>query len=125
MRWYAPRAPIHEGRSREVSISVLVAIAPQMYREAVVHLLKSRRPDLEVEACPPEDLDQRLALFVPGFLLCHDTASEERERVRNRVEICYSDSLDATIFREEQTTRVADISLERLLTVLDLIAILE
>ncbi len=104
---------------------MLVAIAPQMYREAVVHTLKSRRPDVEVEACPPEDLDQKLALLQPDLLLCHDTAPKAREQVRNRVEIMYSDSLDATIFREGQITRITDISLERLLTVLDLIAILE
>lgn len=104
---------------------MLVAIAPQMYRETVVHTLKSHRPDLEVEACPPEDLDRKLALLLPDLLLCHDTAPKERELVRDRVEICYSDSLDATIFRDSQTTRVADISMQRLLTVLDLIAILE
>jgi hypothetical protein len=96
-----------------------------MYRETVVHTLESRRPDLEVERCPPEDLDQQLALLQPDFLVCHDTAPEARERVRDRVEICYSDSLDATIFREGQATRVRDISLERLLSVLNLIAILE
>jgi hypothetical protein len=106
-------------------VSVLVAIAPQMYREAVVNTLKNRRPDVEVDACPPEELDQKLDLFQPDFLLCHDTAPEARERIHNRVEIIYSDSLDATIFRDGESTRVADISLERLLTVLDQIAVLE
>jgi len=97
-----------------------------MYREALIHTLKSRRPDVEVEACSPEDLDQKLALLQPElFLMCHDTAPEARERIHNRVEINYSDSLDATIFRDGQSTRVADISLERLLTVLDQIAVLE
>jgi hypothetical protein len=106
-------------------VSVLVAIAPQMYREAVVNTLKSRRPDVEIDACPPEDLDQKLALFQPELLLCHDTAPEAREWIHNRVEINYSDSLDATIFRDGQSTRIADISLERLLTFLDQIAVLE
>jgi hypothetical protein len=107
-------------------MSVLIAIAPQMYREALIHILKSRRPEIEVEACPPEDLERKLTLLESNlFLVCHDTAPEARERVRNRVEIRYSDSLDATIFRGGESTRVADISLERLLTVLDLIAVLE
>ena len=57
--------------------------------------------------------------------MCHDTAPEARQRVRNRVEICYTYSLDATIFRDDQTTRVADVSLERMLAALDLIAVLE
>jgi len=58
-------------------------------------------------------------------LVCHDTAPEARKRVRNRVEIGYSDSLDATIIREDQTTRVEDISPEGLLKVLEQSAILE
>jgi len=106
-------------------VSVLITIAPQMYREAVIHTLKSRRPEIEVEACPPEDLDRKLALLEPDLLVCHDTAPEARERMRNRVEICYTDNLEATIFRDDQTTRVADVGLERLLTVLDMIAVLE
>ena len=96
-----------------------------MYRETVIHTLESRRPDLKVESCPPEDLDHQLALLQPDFLVCHDTAPEARERVRDRVEIIYSDGLDATIIRDDQATKVSDIGLERLLTVLDLIAILE
>ena len=47
--------------------------------------------------------------------MCLATVPEERKQVRSRVEIIYSDTLDATICREEQTTRVADISLEWLL----------
>lgn len=96
-----------------------------MYRETVAHTIRSRRPDVEVETCPPEDLDQKLALLQPELLVCHDTAPAARERARNRVEICYRDSLDTTIIREDQATRVADISLERLLKVLHLIAMLE
>ncbi len=103
---------------------MLIAIAPQMYRETVVHAVSSRRPDLEVESCSPEDLERNLALLQPDFLLCHDTAVEARERILNRVEVNYSDSLDATIFREGQVTRVGDISLNRLLSFLDLIAIM-
>ena len=106
-------------------MSVLVTISPRMYRETVAHTIRSRRPDAGVQTCPPENLDRQLALLEPDFLVCHDTVLEARERVRNRVEICYSDSLEATISREAQATRVADISLERLLIVLNLIAILE
>lgn len=76
---------------------VLVAIAPQMYRETVAHAIRSRRPDVEVQTCPPEDLDRKLALLEPDFLVCHDAVPKARECVRNRVEVNYSDSLDATI----------------------------
>jgi hypothetical protein len=106
-------------------MSVLIAIYPQMYREAVVHTIRSCRPDVEVEPCPPEDLDRKLALLQPELLVCHDTAPEARKGVRNRVEIGYSDSLDAIIIRDERATRVTDIGLEGLLKVLDQSAILE
>ncbi len=67
---------------------------------------------------PPEDFNRRLASLEPNFLLCQDTVPEARERVRDRVEIVYSDGLDATIIRDDQTTKVSNIGLERLLTVL-------
>jgi len=96
-----------------------------MYRDAIVHTIRSYRPDVEVEPCLPEDLDVKLDLLQPELLVCHDTAPGVRKRVHNRVEIGYSDSLDATIIRDGQVTSVTDIGLEKLLTVLDQSAILE
>ena len=106
-------------------MNVLIAVYPQMYRDSIVHTIRSYRPDVEVEPCPPEHLEQKIALLQPDLLVCHDTAPEARMHVRNRVEIGYSDSLDATIIIDDQATRVTYISLERLLTVLDQSAILE
>src|SRR5215218_6062868 len=106
-------------------MNVVVAIYPQMYRDSIVHTIRSYRPDVEVESCHPEDLDVKLALFQPELLVCHDTAPGARKRVPNRVEIGYSDSLEATIIRDDQATKVTDISLEQLLEVLDQSAILE
>ena len=96
-----------------------------MYRDSIVHTIRSYRPDVEVEPCHPEDLDLKLTLFQPELLVCHDTAPGARRRVRNRVEIGYSDSLEATIIRDDQVTKVTDISLKQLLKVLEQSAILE
>ena len=106
-------------------MNVLIAVYPQMYRDSIVRTIRSYRPDVEVEPCHPEDLDVKLALFQPELLVCHDTAPGARKRVPNRVEIGYSDSLEATIIRDGQSTSVTDISLEKLLTVLNQSAILE
>ena len=106
-------------------MNVLIAVYPQMYRDSIVHTIRSYRPDVDVEPCHPEDLDLKLALLQPELLVCPDTGPEARMRVRNRVEIGYSDSLEATIIRDDQATKVTDISLEGLLTVLDQSAILE
>jgi hypothetical protein len=106
-------------------MNVMIAVFPQMYRDSIVHTIKSYRPDVEVEPCPPEDLERKLALLQPELLVCHPTAPEARKRVRYRVEISYSDSLDVTIVRDDQATRVTDISLEQLVKVLDQSATLE
>ena len=106
-------------------MNVLVAVYPQMYRDSIVQTIRRYRPDLEVEPCLPQNLEVKIDLLQPELLVCADTAPEARMRVRNRVEIGYSDSLDATIIRDAQATRVTDISLEGLLTVLDQTAILE
>ena len=98
---------------------VLVAIAPQMYRQAVVLTLRNHRPSVEVEACDPEDLERNLARFLPRLLVCHHTAPDVRERVAYRVEILYEDSLDAAVVTDGRVTRVADIDIDRLLAVLD------
>jgi hypothetical protein len=118
-----PRGQKPEG----VRANVLIAIAPQLYREAIANAVRSQRPDvIEVGVCPPEDLDWELTLSQPELLVCHDTAPEARELVHNRIEIYCGDSLEATVFREgDRTTKVANIGLRRLLTVLDLIAISE
>ena len=106
-------------------MNVLIAVYPQMYRDSIVRTIRSYHPDLEVEPCLPQDLDWKLALLQPDLLVCPDKAPEARKRVRNRVEIGYSDSLEATIIRDDQATKVTDISLEQLLMVLDQSAILE
>ncbi len=106
-------------------MNVLIAVYPQMYRDSIVHTIRSYRPDVDVEPCLPQNLDRKLALLQPEVLVCADTAPEARKRVRNRVEISYSDSLEATIIRDDQATRVTDISLKQLLTVLAQSAILE
>ena len=106
-------------------MNVLIAVYPQMYRDSIVRTIRSYRPDVEVEPCHPQELDRKLALLQPDLLVCPDKAPEARMRVRNRIEIGYSDSLEATIIRDDQATKVTDISLEQLLMVLEQSAILE
>jgi hypothetical protein len=105
---------------------LLVAIAPRMYREAFVRSVRNHRPDVEVEPCPPEDLERKIALLEPHlFLVCHDTASEARKRVADRIEISLTDGMDATVFVDYNATRAANIGLDQLFAWVDEIVPLE
>ena len=51
---------------------VLVTVSPRLYREAVAFPLQSSRPDIEVRAAPPEDVELELAGFRPHLLVHND-----------------------------------------------------
>ncbi len=99
---------------------VLIAIAPKMYRDTVAFTLTSRRSGIEVEAVSPEELDGEAASVKPDVLVCHDDASPEvRERVSHRVEILYTDSMNARVVSDGREESVEDIGVERLLVLMD------
>ena len=99
---------------------VLIAISPQMYRETVAFTLGSQRPGVKVEAVSPENLDRAAARLRPDVLVCHHEASPAtREGVSHRIEIIYSDSLDALVVVDGREERVADIGLAGMLSVVD------
>jgi hypothetical protein len=101
-------------------IRVLVAIAPSMYRQTLTLFLRRRRPDIEVKSLDPVDLERECALFEPHLLVCHDRVSEEiRSKALARIEILYSDSLDALVKMDGRDSRLEDISIEGLLAIVD------
>jgi hypothetical protein len=101
-------------------IRVLVAIAPSMYQQTLTLFLRRRRPDLEVKGVDPVDLERECAHFEPHLLVCHDGVSEEiRSRALARIEILYSDSLDALVKMDGRDSRLEDISIEGLLAIVD------
>ncbi len=101
-------------------MSVLIAIAPKMYRDTVAFALTSRRSGIEVEAVSPQELDGEAASVKPDVLVCHDDAATEvREGVSHRVEILYTDSMNARVVSDGREESVEDIGVERLLSVVD------
>ena len=97
---------------------VLVTVSPRIYRESIAFSIQRGRPDLEVRAASPEDAELDLAGFRPHLLVHNDTTpvpQEALEGVPCRVEIPYSDSMDARVRAGGTVSRVRDMSTEDLL----------
>ena len=97
---------------------ILVTVSPRMYRESIAASLQHARPDLEMRAAPPEDAELELAGFRPHLLVHNDTTpipKETLEGVPCRVEILYSDSMDARVMAGGKASQVRDMSTEDLL----------
>src|ERR687897_1775859 len=97
---------------------VLVTLSPRMYREAVASSIQRHRPGLEVRLSPPEGAKEELASFRPDLLIHDDTVpipQEVLEGIPTRVEMLYSDSMDARVRTEGMVSRMRDMSTEDLL----------
>lgn len=101
---------------------VLVTVSPLMYREAIALSFHRHRPDFEVRIAPPEVAEEEARAFGP-HLLVHDDADGVDQQILDSipfwVEMCYSDSMDATIGMDGRVEEVRDISTEVLLRVAD------
>ena len=101
---------------------ILLALAPTMYRQTLAHGLRTDRPDDEVRLADPDALDQEASSFAPHMIVCSDNASEVGEEVSvlSWIVIRYHDSMSASVFLDEQDTRlIQDISIEDLLGVVE------
>jgi hypothetical protein len=100
---------------------ILVAVSPIMYRETLVHAIRTNRPNVEVCLADPGSLDREAASFLPHLIVCNDNAAEVRGvSVPSWIVIRYHDHLSASIFLDKQDPRlVQDIAIEDLLEVID------
>ena len=97
---------------------VLVTISPRLYREAIALSIQRSRPDLEVRAAPPEGVELELTGFRPHLLVHNDTTpipEGELTAVPCRVEMLYSDSMDARVTAGGMVSQMRDMSTENLL----------
>src|ERR687898_187090 len=97
---------------------VLVTLSPRMYREAIALSIQRHHPGLEVRLSPPEAAEEELASFRPHLLIHDDTVpipQEVLEGVPTRVEILYSESMDARVRTDGMVPRMSDMSTEDLL----------
>ena len=101
---------------------ILVAITPRMYREAVAGYLLQHRPGYEVRIAAPQDVEEEVRVFPPRLLVHNDAEGLEPGVLRGvpcRIEVLYSDGMDARISVDGRVEESQDISTEVLLRVAD------
>jgi len=112
-------------------IRVLVALSPRMYRQAVALSIQRGRPGLvDVRLAPPEAMEEELASFRPHLLVHNEASADARngavlvpetalEAVPYRLEVLYSNGMDARISADGRLTEVRDASTDDLLRAVD------
>lgn len=101
---------------------ILVTAKPRMYREAIALALHRHRPDAEVMLVSAEFLNGEIGSFRPHLILHNDNDGappEALEGVVCRIEILFSDSMDARVVMDGQVVSKGDLSLEELFAVVD------
>ena len=122
---------VPESATLACMIRVLVTLSPRMYREAVALSIQRGRPGLvNVRLAPPEALEAQIASFRP-HLLVHDEASADTydrvvpvpetalEAVPYRLEVLYSDGMDARLSADGHISELRDASTDDLLEAVD------
>jgi hypothetical protein len=113
-------------------IRVLVTLSPRMYRQAVALSVQRGRPGLvDVRLAPPEAMEEQLASFRPHLLVHNDAASADSgsgaapvpeaalRTVPHRMEVLYSDGMDARLSADGTLSEIRDASTEDLLKAVD------
>jgi hypothetical protein len=112
-------------------IRVLVTLSPRMYREAVALSVQRGRPGLvDVRLAPPEALEAQVASFRPHLLVHNEASADARDgavpipetalqAVPYRLEVLYSDGMDARISADGHISEIRDASTDDLLEAVD------
>jgi len=103
-------------------VRILISVMPRMYREAIALSIHRHQPDLDVRLAPPEDVFRELARFHPHLLVSNDGDGLNPEALNGLpcwVEVRYTDHMSARIRMDGHVEEVHDISLQRLLEVVD------
>jgi len=115
----------------EHMIRVLVSLSPRMYREAVaLSIQRGRRGLVDVRLAPPEAAEAEIASFRPHLLVHNDARGDSRsgavpipdaalQTVPQRIEVLYSDGMDARISADGVLTELSDASTDDLLRAVD------
>ncbi len=101
---------------------MLITVQPLMYRQALAISLRQNRPHFEVRIAPPEVAAEEIGSFGPHLLVRNDTdglGQEALSLVPFRIEVLYSDSMDARIILDGVPEETEDASVEDLLRAAD------
>jgi hypothetical protein len=99
---------------------ILVAVKPRVYREVLALSLHHYRPDDEVLISPPEALDRETGRFSPHLVICSEGAAPDvLPGIMCRVEIMFSDGLDARISMDGRDMEAKDLGTQDLFAFVD------
>jgi len=101
-------------------VRILIAVKPRVYREVLALSLHQHRSDAEVLISPPESLDGEVGRFKPHLVVCSEgTVPDIPPSVLCRVEIMFSNGLDAKIGLDGRVEEAKDVGTEDLLALVD------
>ncbi len=103
-------------------VRILITVSPLMYREALAAAVHRHRPEFEVRMAPPKDIYKEIGRFNPHLIVRADNDGVDPallERVPYRVEIMYTDSMNAKIALDGSIEEVSDMTINDLLRVVD------
>jgi len=104
-------------------LPVLVTVEPRMYREAIALAVQRNRPKAEVMLVPEEVQDGQVEDFAPHVLVRNDfdraVPEELLSSVVCRLEVLYTDGMDARVSVGASTYTIEDATMEDLLALVD------
>jgi len=106
---------------------VLVTLSPLMYRQAIALSIHRNRPGLvDIRIAPPEAMEAELVSFQPHLLVHNDSraglvpvSEVALEAVPHRLEVLYSDGMDAILSADGSVTKLRDATTDDLLRAVD------
>ncbi len=101
------------------STRVVVANELRSYREAIAQVFGKARPEVEVFAVEPEDLDEEVMRLRPDFVICSQVTPVVEFLVPVWVELYPDCQAHSKIGVKGETTTVDDVQLADLLAFLD------
>ncbi len=66
---------------------MLIAIDPRMYRQVLAHVVRQRRPSVEVLTAEPEELEEVADRLAPHLIICHQATPAVRASAWSWVEL--------------------------------------
>jgi hypothetical protein len=104
-------------------VRVLVTVEPRMYRQAIALAVQRNRPETEVMFGSEEGLEGQVKDFAPHVLVRNDSDGVVPERVLGsvvcRMEVLYTDGMDARISVGGDSYTIEDASIDYLLALVD------
>ncbi len=101
---------------------VLITLSPLMYREAVAHSVRQRRPGFEVRIASPEVVGEEVRAFEPHLLVRNDTDGADTERLAGAlcwIEVLYSDGLNARVSLDGEVWEIEGICMDDLISLIE------